>query len=91
MNAIHTYEEAAEKLRVPETWLRKHISRLPHSKKGRVVTFSDSDLERIDALHHYEPTAGPLALVPAPQPSTEPHPLAQLRPLPARGRASRTT
>lgn len=91
MNRRYTYPEAAAELRVPETWLRRHIKGLPHSKKGRVVTFSDSDLERIDTLHHYEPTSGPLAIVPAPQPPREAHPLAQLRPLPARGAAARTS
>lgn len=83
----HTYPEAAKALRVEESWLRRHIKQLPHSKKGRVVTFTDTDLERIDALFHHEPTAGALALVSSPAPVT--HPLAHLRPLPARGTALR--
>ncbi|NUS58646.1 MAG: DNA-binding protein, partial [Streptomycetaceae bacterium] len=58
-----------------------------HSKQGRDVTFTDADLERIDAMHHHEPTTGPLAVVPAP--SNGAHPLASLRPLPRRGAAQR--
>lgn len=84
----YTYAEAAEELRVEETWLRRHIKKLPHSKKGRVVTFTDADLERIDALFHHEPTTGALAVVSA-TPATGSHPLAHLRPLPARGAAVR--
>lgn len=83
----HTYPEAAQVLRVEESWLRRHIKQLPHSKKGRVVTFSDDDLARIDALTHYEPTAGPLAAAPPVKASAGPHPLSSLRPLPRRGQA----
>ncbi|WP_406398755.1 helix-turn-helix domain-containing protein [Streptomyces uncialis] len=78
----YTYPEAAELLRIEESWLRRHIKRLPHSKLGRVVRFTDDDLERIDAMHHYEPTAGPLAATPAP--ATPRHPMAHLTPLPSR-------
>ncbi|MFI0768566.1 helix-turn-helix domain-containing protein [Streptomyces melanosporofaciens] len=78
-----TYPEAAAELRVEESWLRRHIKRLPHSKKGRVVTFSDADLEAIDAQFHHEPEQAPqLRAVGA-------HPLAELKPLPSR-RAART-
>lgn len=83
----HTYPEAAEILRVEESWLRRHIKKLPHSKKGRAVTFSDADLERIDALHHHEPTVGPLAAAPVLVPGDGSHPLRHLRPLPRRGTA----
>lgn len=85
----HTYPEAAAELRVEERWLRRHIKSLPHSKKGKTVTFSDEDLDRIDALYHHEPTSGPLAIVPA-LASPGAHPLANLRPLPPRGAALRT-
>ncbi|MEV1020670.1 DNA-binding protein [Streptomyces sp. NPDC050264] len=82
------YAEAAAELRVTEGWLRRHIKQLPHTKKGRVVTFTDADLERIDALHHHEPTTGPLAQTP---PAAEDaHPLRHLRPLPARNAAARS-
>lgn len=80
--ARYTYPEAAAELRVEETWLRRHIKRLPHSKKGRVVTFTASDLERIDQLFHHEPTTGPLA--PPVQPAAAGHPLAYLKPAPRR-------
>ncbi|MFF9269138.1 DNA-binding protein [Streptomyces sp. WAC04189] len=81
------YPEAAELLGVTENWLRKHIKQLPHKKVGRVVYFTDADLERIDQMHHHEPTTGPLATAPTPTQSAAPHPLAGLRPLPRRGKA----
>ncbi|MGS2588041.1 helix-turn-helix domain-containing protein [Streptomyces hebeiensis] len=80
----HTYPEAAEQLRVEESWLRRHIKRLPHSKKGRVVTFSDADLERIDQMFHHEPTTGPLAIAQLAPAGVTSHPLAHLKPLPTR-------
>lgn len=70
----HAYPEAAVLLRVPERWLRRNISRLPHSKKGRVVTFTDADLAAIDAMHRVEPQ---VAVVAMGTPS-------ELRPLPLR-------
>ncbi|MFE9935901.1 helix-turn-helix domain-containing protein [Streptomyces hirsutus] len=80
------YPQAAEELGVEESWLRRHIKQLPHKKVGRVVYFTDSDLERIDALHHQEPTTGPLAAATDPKTAGS-HPLSNLRPLPRRGRA----
>lgn len=80
------YTAAAEELGVEESWLRRKIKQLPHGKLGRKVYFTDADLERIDAMHHHEPQSGPLAppvLVPAPNGR---HPLADLKPLPGRGR-----
>ncbi|MFF7259524.1 helix-turn-helix domain-containing protein [Streptomyces sp. NPDC008159] len=82
------YPEAAEELGVEESWLRRHIKQLPHTKVGRVVYFTDADLDRIDALFHNEPTTGPLTVTPAP-PSKGAHPLSYLKPLPARSRALR--
>lgn len=89
MSGRHTYPEAAKLLRVEEKWLRRNIKSLPHSRKGRVVTFTDEDIDRIDALTHHEPTTGPLAIVPAPPEGA--HPLANLRPLPPRGAAVRAS
>ncbi|MFF9215570.1 helix-turn-helix domain-containing protein [Streptomyces viridosporus] len=82
-----SYAQAAEELPgVEESWLRRHIKKLPHTKIGRTVYFTDADLERIDQMFHHEPTTGPLAT--APKPSTPgAHPLANLRPLPRRGKA----
>ncbi|MFI2078277.1 DNA-binding protein [Streptomyces triculaminicus] len=70
-------------LRIEESWLRRHIKKLPHSKKGRVVTFSEADLNAIDVMFHHSPASGSLAAV-----STAPvgaHPMAHLKPLPRRG------
>lgn len=89
MTGRHTYPEAARLLRVDETWLRRHIKQLPHTKLGRVVIFTDTDLERIETLHHHEPQTGPLAAPPRPSGTASLHPLAHLKPLPSRG-ASRT-
>lgn len=75
----YVYPEAAARLRIEETWLRRHIKKLPHSKKGRVVTFSEADLDAIDAQYHHAPASGPL---PA---AAGAHPLAHLTPLPGRG------
>ncbi|MEU6244812.1 helix-turn-helix domain-containing protein [Streptomyces sp. NPDC047024] len=86
MTSRHTYPEAAAILRVEETWLRRHIKKLPHTKLGRVVTFSDADLDRITTLFHHEPTIGPLAAAPVPTPVDATHPLAHLRPVPSRRR-----
>lgn len=77
------YPQAAAELGVEESWLRRHIKRLPHTKLGRTVYFTDADLERIDALHHHEPQTGPLVTA-----SASPHPLGHLVPLPSRRRAA---
>lgn len=83
MSRRFTYPEAADELRVDESWLRRHIKKLPHSKKGRVVTFSAEDLDRIDAMHHHDPAvARPVA-------ATASDAVATLRPLPRRGGAAR--
>jgi hypothetical protein len=79
------YDEAAAELRVEKSWLQRHISELPHGKLGRFVYFTDEDIERIDAMFHHEPQSGPLAR-PVPVPDTPTgHPLAWLKPIPARG------
>ncbi|MFC8859291.1 helix-turn-helix domain-containing protein [[Kitasatospora] papulosa] len=85
MTRRYTYPEAAAELRCGERWLRRNIRRLPHSKKGAEVTFTEADLERIDQMHHVEPATGPLAVKAGPTPGA--HPLALLKPLPARTRA----
>ena len=59
---LYTYAEAAERLHgISETWLRRHIRELPHSKFGREVRFTDADLARIPQVVHKEPEVGPLA------------------------------
>ncbi|MFE9684119.1 helix-turn-helix domain-containing protein [Streptomyces sp. NPDC006285] len=87
MSGRYTYPEAAELLRCKEEWLRRNIKQLPHSKKGRDVTFSDDDIARIEVLTHHEPTTGPLAAVPPPVQGVGSHPMKHLRPLPRRGTA----
>ncbi|MEV7793362.1 DNA-binding protein [Streptomyces sp. NPDC087512] len=77
------YAAAAKELGVEESWLRRHIKRLPHSKLGRTVYFTDADLARIDAMFHHEPAMGPLVAAPAPTPAGA-HPMAHLVPLPSR-------
>lgn len=80
----YDYDEAAAELRTTKTWLQRHINELPHTKIGRTVTFSDDDVNRIRQIHHREPACGPLAApTPAPIVSGR-HPLADLKPLPAR-------
>lgn len=82
------YPAAAEELGVEESWLRRHIKRLPHSKLGRVVYFTDEDLARIDAQFHHEPGAEANAFPTSAPSAAKAHPMGHLVPLPAR-RASR--
>lgn len=86
MTRRYDYDEAAKELKCEKRWLQRNIKRLPHSKKGRVVTFTQDDIDRIDAMHHHEPEtteSGQSARLCA----VGPHPLAELKPLPARGTA----
>lgn len=76
----HDYRAAAEELGVKESWLRRNIKSLPHSKKGNTVTFTDADLERIDQMHHHEPPnalGAPVTALPA---LAGAHPLRDLKP-----------
>lgn len=81
-----SYAEAAAELGVEESWLRHKIRQLPHGKLGRRVYFTDADIERIDELHHHEPEYGPLARPVAVPAVSGAHPLADLKPIPSRGR-----
>jgi hypothetical protein len=89
---VYDYDEAAAELRTTKTWLQRHINELPHTKLGRVVTFDDDDLARIRQIHHREPACGLLveaqaqAQAHADAALLRPHPLAALKPLPARSR-----
>lgn len=87
MSGRYTYDQAIEHIPVEESWLRRHIKKLPHTKVGRTVYFTDADLTRIDQLFHHEPTTGPLAAAPELKAGTSAHPLAHLQPLPRRGSA----
>lgn len=78
------YRQAAEELGVTKCWLQRHIKELPHGKLGRFVYFTDADMDRIDQIHHHEPTHGPLTIPVPVQLVTGRHPLADLKPLPSR-------
>ncbi|MDH6134632.1 hypothetical protein P3T37_004036 [Kitasatospora sp. MAA4] len=71
MDQLRDYAGAAEVLDLPETWLRRNIRRIPHTKFGKHVRFSDDHLRVIRAMHEVLParplpaiTAGPASLVP---------------------------
>lgn len=76
--SLYSYSEAAAILKVHETWLRRHIKRLPHIKLGPRVRFTDSDLQRLVDLFHYEPGTGR----PCATSGTSTHTAGTLRPLP---------
>ncbi|MFB7085697.1 hypothetical protein [Streptomyces sp. NPDC056296] len=51
------YSEAAERLNIPEKWLRERISTLPHRKFGKFVQFAEDDLRTISDMHFVNPCA----------------------------------
>ncbi|MFJ2818489.1 hypothetical protein [Streptomyces sp. NPDC087294] len=51
------YAEAAERLNIPEKWLRERISTLPHRKFGKFVQFTEDDLRSISDMHFVNPGA----------------------------------
>lgn len=51
------YSEAAERLNIPEKWLRERISTLPHRKFGKFVQFTEEDLRAISEMHFVNPGA----------------------------------
>jgi len=52
---MKTYDEAAAELKLPKSWLQKHIKSLPHSKFGLYVRFEDEDIAAIRAMHREIP------------------------------------
>ncbi|MGW3163330.1 helix-turn-helix domain-containing protein [Streptomyces sp. NPDC001142] len=55
-NRLHIgYSEAAERLNIPEKWLRERISKLPHRKFGKFVQFTEEDLRAISDMHFVKP------------------------------------
>lgn len=57
-NRLHIgYSEAAERLNIPEKWLRERISTLPHRKFGKFVQFAEEDLRAISDMHAVNPGA----------------------------------
>lgn len=74
---LYEYAEAAAELRTSVKWLQNNVRRLPRTKVGRTVLFTDDDLDRILELLHLEPEETPAAKV-GPRPPTD------LTPLPGR-------
>ncbi|GAB2787935.1 hypothetical protein [Streptomyces daliensis] len=57
-NRIHVgYDEAAQRLNIPEKWLRERISLLPHRKFGKHVQFAEEDIRAISEMHFVGPSA----------------------------------
>lgn len=55
-NRLHIgYAEAAERLNIPEKWMRERISTLPHRKFGKFVQFAEEDLRAISDMHFVRP------------------------------------
>ncbi|MFI6320997.1 helix-turn-helix domain-containing protein [Nonomuraea sp. NPDC050556] len=44
-----TFKQAAERLNVPESWLREKVAKrqIPHTRLGKHVRFTEDDLEEI--------------------------------------------
>jgi hypothetical protein len=56
---LYDYAEAAVELRTSVKWLQKNIRRLPRTKVGRTVFFTDDDLDQILTILHVEPERTP--------------------------------
>ncbi|HLL34237.1 MAG TPA: DNA-binding protein [Streptomyces sp.] len=65
----HTYADVARLLGIGERRLRRDASKLPRTKAGQEVRFSDNDVRRIWRIYHREPASGSLAAVPS-EPAT---------------------
>ncbi|MFI5803378.1 helix-turn-helix domain-containing protein [Streptomyces sp. NPDC051561] len=50
-----SYDEAAQRLGIPEKWLRERIGKLPHRKMGKFVLFAESDLKAISEMFFVSP------------------------------------
>lgn len=61
---FYTAEEAAEKLRVPASWLKRQAraGQIPRHKVGRYVRFTDSDLAAIEHQTAEQPIPLPTPL-----------------------------
>lgn len=59
LDPLHVdYPEAARRLRVPESWLRRNIGDLPHRKMGKSIGFSEEDLKAISEMCLVRPDLG---------------------------------
>jgi excisionase family DNA binding protein len=58
---LRTFEEAAAILSIPASTLKKAVTarRIPHTRIGRHIRFTDDDIARIVAMHHVD--TGPTA------------------------------
>lgn len=69
------YAEAAQRLNIPEKWLRERISGLPHRKLGKFVQFTEDDIQKISDMHFVRPhqhtppeeSPEPLSIRPSPR------------------------
>jgi hypothetical protein len=59
----YDYPAAAERLGIPETWLRRNVPllSLPHRKYGKHVRFTDEDLVAIAEMHRVSPVGAPMS------------------------------
>ncbi len=57
---LYTFAEAAEQLRIPETWLRKKASAraVPFTRLGRHIRFTDEHLASIVGVGEQQPLVG---------------------------------
>jgi excisionase family DNA binding protein len=59
---LYTPAEAAERLKVTETWLKKRVAAraIPHTRVGRFIRFTDAHLTQIAADGERVPDLTPL-------------------------------
>lgn len=62
MSQLYTPAEAAERLKVTESWLKKRVAArtIPHTRIGRHIRFSEADLTALVAQSEVSPAATPL-------------------------------
>lgn len=77
LRVLYGYAEAAVALDLPETWLRRHITELPHTKLGQHVKFTEAHLREIAEIFEVRPEQQTA-------PANVPAGLLELRPLGAR-------
>ncbi|MFD9064214.1 helix-turn-helix domain-containing protein [Kitasatospora purpeofusca] len=54
-----TYEGLADLLGVTDTWLRRHIKKLPHEKYGREIRFFPEHVAEIRRIFSVTPVSNP--------------------------------
>lgn len=84
---LRGYSEAAAFLKVEESWLRRHIKKLPHTKIGGRVLFTGNDLDRIISMFHHDPEASSQNT--GRRKGDSAHQLSPLRPVPRSARQAR--